>query len=385
MPVMKQFRIGSATYDTVGEASVTQVQTSGTKIATVTIDGTATDLYAPEGGGGGGEKSTWYGTSSDNPISYQKVVSIPDFVLENGTVVVVQATTANSSIAELTLNVGGSGHIRIYKNNAGTSPTNKLRWAAGDVLTFAYDGDHWRYCGGSSIEGAYVLPAATPSALGGVVVGDGLSVASDGTLSTVNNVSYITEPVNIPSSAWNGTTATVSSAAATASNDVIVSPAPSSIAAWAAAGVYCSAQGNNTLTFSCSTAPTDALTANVMCFDGGETIAASPTVVVSLTNPISGSDFNSCGIYGMTTEDDDNPQEIASITDPSGSATFDFDNTAYRYLLISFDTDWGVSTGTVTYTGGVAFYKSIRFPLAGKMYTVSASGSVTFDGNDYGD
>lgn len=50
MPVMKQLRIGSVNYDTVGEASVTQVQTSGTKIATVTIDGTATDLYAPEGG-----------------------------------------------------------------------------------------------------------------------------------------------------------------------------------------------------------------------------------------------------------------------------------------------------------------------------------------------
>lgn len=58
MPVMKQFRIGSATYDTVGEASVTQVQTSGTKIATVTIDGTATDLYAPEGGSGPEPSST---------------------------------------------------------------------------------------------------------------------------------------------------------------------------------------------------------------------------------------------------------------------------------------------------------------------------------------
>ena len=34
----------------MGEASVTQVQTSGTKIATVSIDGTATDIYAPEGG-----------------------------------------------------------------------------------------------------------------------------------------------------------------------------------------------------------------------------------------------------------------------------------------------------------------------------------------------
>lgn len=53
MPVMKQFRIGSATYDTVGEASVTQTLTSGTEIATVTIDGAATKLYAPEGGGGG--------------------------------------------------------------------------------------------------------------------------------------------------------------------------------------------------------------------------------------------------------------------------------------------------------------------------------------------
>lgn len=50
MPIMKRLTLGGVNYDTVGEASVTQVQTSGTKIATVTIDGTATDLYAPEGG-----------------------------------------------------------------------------------------------------------------------------------------------------------------------------------------------------------------------------------------------------------------------------------------------------------------------------------------------
>lgn len=54
MPVMKRLTVDGVNYDTVGEASVTQVQTSGTKIATVTIDGTETDLYAPEGGGGGG-------------------------------------------------------------------------------------------------------------------------------------------------------------------------------------------------------------------------------------------------------------------------------------------------------------------------------------------
>lgn len=47
MPVMKRLTVDGVNYDTVGEASVTQVQTSGTKIATVSIDGTATDLYAP--------------------------------------------------------------------------------------------------------------------------------------------------------------------------------------------------------------------------------------------------------------------------------------------------------------------------------------------------
>lgn len=50
MAVMRHLTVDGTTYDTVGEASVTQVQTSGTKIATVSIDGTSTDIYAPGGG-----------------------------------------------------------------------------------------------------------------------------------------------------------------------------------------------------------------------------------------------------------------------------------------------------------------------------------------------
>ena len=49
MPIMKQLEVDDVVYTTVGEASVTQVVSTGTKIATVTIDGTATDLYAPSG------------------------------------------------------------------------------------------------------------------------------------------------------------------------------------------------------------------------------------------------------------------------------------------------------------------------------------------------
>ena len=48
-PIMQHLTIGGTTYDTVGAASVTQVVSSGTKVATVTIDGTTTDIYAPSG------------------------------------------------------------------------------------------------------------------------------------------------------------------------------------------------------------------------------------------------------------------------------------------------------------------------------------------------
>ena len=46
--------------------SVTQVVSTGTKIATITVDGTGTDLYAPSGGGGGSEIDDTAGTGVTN-------------------------------------------------------------------------------------------------------------------------------------------------------------------------------------------------------------------------------------------------------------------------------------------------------------------------------
>lgn len=58
-------------YTPTSEVSVTQITSTGTKIATVTVDGTPTDLYAPSGGGG----ATYTATSpisidSNNDISH---------------------------------------------------------------------------------------------------------------------------------------------------------------------------------------------------------------------------------------------------------------------------------------------------------------------------
>ena len=194
-PKMKSLTIGGVTYDTVGEASVTQVVGSGTKIATVSIDGTSTDLYAPSGG------------STIDPATATPLV-------------------------DGTATVGSSAK---YAREDHVHPTDTSRQAT------LVSGTNIKTINGDSILGS-----------GDLTVGGGAT--------------YSTVAVSIPTSAWSGTTATVNVTGVTASNDVIVAPAPASTTAWASAGIYCSAQGAGTLTFTCSTAPSEAVTANVMVF-----------------------------------------------------------------------------------------------------------------------
>lgn len=96
---------------------------------------------------------------------------------------------------------------------------------------------------------------------------NGESILGSGDL-TVGGATYSATTATIATSAWSGTTATVNVTGVTVSNDVIVAPAPASTSAWASAGIYCSAQGAGTLTFTCSTVPSESVTANVMVFEG---------------------------------------------------------------------------------------------------------------------
>lgn len=71
--------------------------------------------------------------------------------------------------------------------------------------------------------------------------------------------------VSLPSASWSSNKQqTVSVAGVTANSIVTVTYAPASRAAWIDADVYCSAQGAGTLTFTCDTVPTQALTANIV-------------------------------------------------------------------------------------------------------------------------
>ena len=63
---------------------------------------------------------------------------------------------------------------------------------------------------------------------------------------------------------WSNNAQSVTVSGVTASNIVIVAPAPASAADYAAAGIVCTAQGTDSLTFTCTTVPSNAITVNVI-------------------------------------------------------------------------------------------------------------------------
>lgn len=77
-----------------------------------------------------------------------------------------------------------------------------------------------------------------------------------------NNIINTSGQITLPSSGWSGNAQTVSATGVTTTNTVTTGPAPSSMNAAMQAGVYCSAQGQGTLTFTCSSVPSSSLTYN---------------------------------------------------------------------------------------------------------------------------
>ena len=65
---------------------------------------------------------------------------------------------------------------------------------------------------------------------------------------------------------WSSNTQTVTVSGVKADSVVFVSPAPASASDYASAGILCTAQAADSLTFTCTTTPSNAITVNVICF-----------------------------------------------------------------------------------------------------------------------
>lgn len=79
-----------------------------------------------------------------------------------------------------------------------------------------------------------------------------------------SGATYTSIAVTLTTANWSSNTQTVNVTGVTASNAVIVSAAPASYLSYSEFGVYCSAQGAGTLTFTCDSTPDVNLTVNVL-------------------------------------------------------------------------------------------------------------------------
>lgn len=94
---------------------------------------------------------------------------------------------------------------------------------------------------------------------------NGKALSSNITLNPTD-VGFVTKNATIQVGNWSGTTATISVTGVTASNNVVVSPAPTSMDNYGLFGVRCVSQGAGTLTFGADNQPNVAITVNLIIF-----------------------------------------------------------------------------------------------------------------------
>lgn len=92
-------------------------------------------------------------------------------------------------------------------------------------------------------------------------------LAADGTIPKERLANAATVPSTMPTltvAGWSSNTQSVIVNGVTTTNTVIISPAPASAADYAAAGIICTAQGTDSLTFTCTQTPSNDITVNVV-------------------------------------------------------------------------------------------------------------------------
>lgn len=94
--------------------------------------------------GGGGRQTTYYATSSTAATTAAKVITVSGWTLTAGDILGVKFSNPNTA-ATPTLKVNGTTKSIYVGGSTPNSTTNPLRWAAGDMVYFMFDGSYFRY------------------------------------------------------------------------------------------------------------------------------------------------------------------------------------------------------------------------------------------------
>lgn len=268
---------GFITISDVPEAPVLSVNGS-----TGTVELTATDVGAQEeitatgilmGDGSGGITAAVSGTDYIASLTSGTGISVSGTTINHSNSVTAatagtSSATSGSSLAVPYITYDAQGHItgsgthtHTVSGFAASSHAHGNITSTGDITTTA------TIASGDRI----VINDESASTVTNSSITFGTAtttfLANNGTWQTpAKGSTATTRTASLAVASWNTSTKqiTVTVSGVTASNLVEVSPAPASWSVASAAGVYCSAQAANSLTFKCSSIPTAAITVNVV-------------------------------------------------------------------------------------------------------------------------
>ena len=238
----------------------------------ISVPSSATSGQVPKANGSGGY--TWYTPSSVSPYTSNPAM--------DGTA--SPGSSANYSrgdhVHPTDTSRAASSHAHGNVTNAGAITATGVALASNDTLVFVDSSDSSKlkqtsikFDGSTATKaltqkGTFetfltshqdisgLAPKASPALTGTPTA----PTAAAGTNSTqiattafvataVSNAKATASAITVASSAWSSKTATVTVSGMTASKNIIVTPAPSTYEDAIACGIYCSAQGSGTLTF----------------------------------------------------------------------------------------------------------------------------------------
>lgn len=152
-------------YEIGSQVSYTPTLTEGTKIGTITIDGTNTDLYAPEGGGGSVDLSNYVDLNSEQHLSNKFLAS--NTQIGEAKVVSVGSLTIAGVLKDKNNTNGESGQI-LSSTGAGVEwKTIELGSSAYTKITdevYFYDFVHI-YIASNTLDGNYTIAGQTAAGM----------------------------------------------------------------------------------------------------------------------------------------------------------------------------------------------------------------------------
>ena len=181
------------------------------------------------------------------------------------TLTIIPHTVSTSTEPTLDLNSLGAKAIKqkLSDSTGGVTAGNSAGWITADKpLTVRYDGTQW--VADLMRQNAAELYGTVPISHGGT----GSTTAQGAREQLGAEGRHAAKTATLTAAGWSDSSQTVAVEGVTASNTILVAPASDSQEVWGKAGIVCTAQSAGSLTFTCKSVPTAAVTANIVILGG---------------------------------------------------------------------------------------------------------------------